>query len=275
VTEGAPAASLRAADLARYLCVLHAPANSRDALVALTSFNVMLGSVRLQASEPLLAQMRLTWWHETVEQLYRGQVRAHENVQALALAQVPLHVPQSLLHQMIDAREAECSGTPPATLEDTEAIARGGGGALAQAMCHAIGPAPDEATLHAASQSGTAFTLAAMAASVMVHWQQGWRFVPDALLAASGLPIHHPLPEVPDARWKPAIAALARRAAALAEPALAPDTRFVSVLALRVLARDLLARLARAQHDPRKSLAAHYGALAQLRLLMAVRGKRC
>src|SRR5690606_14627189 len=75
---------VRRRDHDRFLTALLAPADRRAALFALYAFNAEIARVREAVSEPMLGQIRLQWWRETVEALTRGEVRGHEAAAALA-----------------------------------------------------------------------------------------------------------------------------------------------------------------------------------------------
>ena len=76
---------VRRRDHDRFLTALLAPANRRAALFALYAFNAEIARVREAVSEPMLGQIRLQWWRETIEALARGEVRGHEAAAALAI----------------------------------------------------------------------------------------------------------------------------------------------------------------------------------------------
>src|SRR3954452_15251843 len=81
------AESLRRHDRDRFLMTLFAPPERRAALVALYAFNFEIAKTREVVREPLLGQIRLQWWREVIDEIYRGTtVRKHEVVQPLAEA---------------------------------------------------------------------------------------------------------------------------------------------------------------------------------------------
>ena len=67
--SGAPA------DPERALALAYAPAAARDALGALFRLDERLGDIVRTTSEPMLGQMRLTWWHDALaaEESPRGE----------------------------------------------------------------------------------------------------------------------------------------------------------------------------------------------------------
>ena len=78
---------------------------ARADVVALYAFDHQLARARRVASNPLVAEMRLTWWREAVEEIWSGgRVKAHPVAQALAGARSRCDLPRLSLEAMIDAR---------------------------------------------------------------------------------------------------------------------------------------------------------------------------
>jgi phytoene synthase len=65
-------ALLRAADKDRFLTTLFAPAEHRNALIALYAFNVEIARVREVVREALAGEIRLQWWSD----IFGGERRA-------------------------------------------------------------------------------------------------------------------------------------------------------------------------------------------------------
>ncbi|MDB5481522.1 MAG: crtB [Caulobacteraceae bacterium] len=78
---------------------------ARADVVALYAFDHHLARARRVASNPLVAEMRLIWWREAVDEIWcGGRVRAHPVAQALAAARSRRDLPRAPLEAMIDAR---------------------------------------------------------------------------------------------------------------------------------------------------------------------------
>lgn len=60
---------LRTKDYDRYALCLFAPAERREDLVALFLFNAELAHIRDQVTEPLLGQIRVQWWNDSINQV--------------------------------------------------------------------------------------------------------------------------------------------------------------------------------------------------------------
>ncbi len=184
------ASLVRRSDHDRYLTVLHARPDDRAGLFALYAFNVEVAKTREVVTEPALGEIRLQWWRETVEELYRGQCRDHEVVKALddLLHHRPL--PQKALIDLIDARESDLYDEQPQTLQQLETYAeRTGGGVQALA---ALSVGATNGALEAARHVGIAWALTGLVRALPWHLYQGRVYVPADLMREEGLvdPLH-------------------------------------------------------------------------------------
>lgn len=91
-----------------------ADAAARGDLLTLYAFDHELARAQAVTTTPLLAEIRLTWWREMLEEAYQGRpVRHHPLAQALAGVIARRRLPQDALDAMIDARIAALDGGPP------------------------------------------------------------------------------------------------------------------------------------------------------------------
>nr|WP_209023309.1 squalene/phytoene synthase family protein [Sphingomonas jejuensis] len=81
------AAPLALADPERAIAVTYAPAAARSTLAALFALDERLAGVLRTTSQPLIGQMRLTWWHEALAALSAGAAPPPEPV-LVALAEL-------------------------------------------------------------------------------------------------------------------------------------------------------------------------------------------
>jgi len=78
------AALVRSSDPDRYFAALFAPAVQRPCLFAFYAFNAELARVAETVREPMLGEIRLEWWRETVEGASKGVARNHDVARGLA-----------------------------------------------------------------------------------------------------------------------------------------------------------------------------------------------
>ncbi len=99
-----------ACDRDRYLASLFAPADKRRHLNALHAFAADLAAIKSRASEPLVGQIRLQWWRDSLVEMVAGTIFNAPIADALIRAIAAADLPKSALEAMIDAREAELGG---------------------------------------------------------------------------------------------------------------------------------------------------------------------
>ena len=92
------------------------------------------------ASNPLLGEIRLTWWREALDEIYDGRhVRHHPTAQALAEAVKRHDLPREPLEAMIDARYRELDAEPM-TKDEAVAWAHATAGSAALAGLEVMAP---------------------------------------------------------------------------------------------------------------------------------------
>ncbi len=74
---------VRRADPDRYLSALFAPAAKRSLLHALYAFNIEIARVADTVREPMIGEIRLEWWRETLAGARQGMPRNHDVARAL------------------------------------------------------------------------------------------------------------------------------------------------------------------------------------------------
>lgn len=120
-----------------------ADASARADVVTLYAYDYELARAPKVASNALLGEMRLTWWRETLDEVFAGAtVRQHPTAQALAEVVRRRGLPRDLLETMIEARHRELD---PAPMSENEIIdwARGTAGVAAQLAALVLDPKAD------------------------------------------------------------------------------------------------------------------------------------
>jgi 15-cis-phytoene synthase len=130
---------------------------ARADVVALYAYDHELVRARRVARAPLLAEIRLTWWREALDEIFAaGPVRRHPVAEALASAVRRHDLPRQLLEAMIDA-QLEALEAPPTDEPAALAWADGVEGSLARLASKVLDPSADAA---AAAAAGRAWGLA-------------------------------------------------------------------------------------------------------------------
>jgi phytoene synthase len=147
--------SLRRADHDRWLASRFVDdPDARADLIALYAFNHELTRALAVASEPLMAEIRLTWWSEALGEMFEGRmVRAHPVAQALAQAVWRRGLAREPLDSLIDARLRETDRH--AFVDEGALFAHldASAGALMQAAVSLLGGAVSLTTVQAAGRA--------------------------------------------------------------------------------------------------------------------------
>lgn len=92
-------------DPLRYKCAMAAPNAAQDKLLPLYAFNIEISRAPWVTQEPMIAEMRLQWWRDALEEIGNGDpVRSHEVTEPLRDVIRSAGIPVKLFDQMITAR---------------------------------------------------------------------------------------------------------------------------------------------------------------------------
>lgn len=178
-----------------------ADAERRADVIVLYAFDHELARAARISSNPLIGEIRLTWWREALDEIFEGRaVRRHPTAQALAETVARRNLARAPLETLIEARYRELDAAPM-DVKEALAWARDTGGLVAELAGLILAPGGDAGPARAA---GSAWALGRKAAEAPVF--QG--VFDKALNAARGAVKHLS----PDAFPAVAHAALAGRA---------------------------------------------------------------
>jgi NADH dehydrogenase [ubiquinone] 1 alpha subcomplex assembly factor 6 len=185
-----PVADLvRRYDRDRYLTALFAPADRRDALMALYAFNHEVAKTRESVTEPMLGRIRLQWWREGLDAAYgTGPVRQHEVMVPLADAIRRFGLTRDEFERLIDARELDLEAEPPATVAALEAYCADSSGRL-QALALEVLGVRDAEAMAAAREVGTAYALTGLLRAIPFHARARRLYIPADLSREVGLDV--------------------------------------------------------------------------------------
>lgn len=177
--------AVRAADHDRYLSALYAPADKRDALLALYAFNVEIAGVRDRIHEPLPGEVRLQWWRDILaapEQADSG----HPIADALKEAIAANHLPTAAFENMLEARIFDLYDDPMPSRTDLEGYCGETASALIQLAAIVLDPVEAPRFAELAGRAGCAQAMTGLLLLLPLHRRRGQCFVPADLLAAAG-----------------------------------------------------------------------------------------
>ncbi|WP_068116462.1 squalene/phytoene synthase family protein [Tropicimonas marinistellae] len=104
----------------RFLAAIAAPLSARACLLPLYAFNVDVARLPWVSPEPMICEMRLQWWRDTLEQIGRGEIPSTHEI-AIPLAEtIRRHgISIDVLDAMVLARRWDIYHDP---FEDTPAL---------------------------------------------------------------------------------------------------------------------------------------------------------
>lgn len=145
MSVGDCAALVERGDADRFAATMAAPAPARGRLWPLYAANLEIARAPWAAAEPVVAEMRLQWWIDTLRDLAEGRDRRGHPVTE-ALAPVLGHDPviAELLQSLAEARRWDCWRAPFEDRAAFDAYLDATAGNLAWAAARALG-APDSA----------------------------------------------------------------------------------------------------------------------------------
>jgi phytoene synthase len=262
---------VRRHDRDRYQTAVFAPAARREALFALYAFNWEIARVRESVTQPMLGRIRLQWWCEVIDAAYAGgAVRRHEVAAPLTAAIGAFRLPRAPFDRLIDARERDLDGTPPADMAALEDYAAASSSSLVGLALAVLGTG-EPAAQRAGHAVGIAYALAGLLRAMPLHARTGCRFLPDAVAAHAGLdPADYAALRATPALCAATaeIALAARRHLAAARRQRVPRAARPALLSAIVADRFLM-RLERAGHNPFAPALQRPDALQAWRLLRA------
>ncbi|MHA1547172.1 MAG: squalene/phytoene synthase family protein, partial [Alphaproteobacteria bacterium] len=107
---------LRAHNRDQYLAVQFAPAGARENLAAVFCLDAELGRIRNLVTDPLIGEMRLTWWRDTL--VRPDQITGNPITDTIARAISTHDLPPGPIEVMIEARRLELYHQPVATFDE-------------------------------------------------------------------------------------------------------------------------------------------------------------
>ena len=150
--------SVRRYDRDRFVTALFAPPARREDLFTLYAFNIEIARIRETVSEPMLGQIRLQWWRDTLDRVCRGDPAHHPVADELSALIRRQSLPRPLFDRLIEARELDMQDQPPETLAHLKLYVEDSSGGLSALAALVLG-GDDEATQEAARHVGQAWGL--------------------------------------------------------------------------------------------------------------------
>lgn len=184
---GAVVKRLRRHDYPAYLSVRLSPVGCRDLLYWLHGFYMELGQIPRRVDEPLLGEIRLQWWRDSIAKLARGERVGHPVADGLgpALAEQGELLVQALTG-IVDSFTYDIQKTAVPSMEAFYQVQdQRHGGMLRAALL--IAGRSEPASVLAATEAGMSIGVTETIARLPLALQLGLQPLPADMLAAHGL----------------------------------------------------------------------------------------
>ncbi len=209
-SEQAIAQTVRRADPDRYFSALFAPAAARPYLMTLYAFNHEVARVAETVRQPMMGEIRLEWWRETLEGARSGAPRNHAIARALSDLFIAHPLPADLFSAILDARAFDSSAEQFADWNAAERYGDRTSGNLMRLAARILGGGDETDTL--AREAGIGYALAGFIRALPFHAARHKVYLPQDLLTAVGLSPDQIMAATFDVKVKAAIAQTALRA---------------------------------------------------------------
>ncbi|MBG0811316.1 squalene/phytoene synthase family protein [Methylosinus sp. H3A] len=195
-------AALREQELDLWLAGLFAPASARPHLHAIGAFAAELASVRARVSQPILGEMRLRWWYDSLEAAADSEgARAHPVADALFDTLDRHAIPREEIVELLEAHSFDLYDEPMESLAALETYCDRVFGAPMRWRAIAIDAQDASRQEEALRCAGRALGLTSILRALPRHLAQGQRFLPVDLLAR-----HSAEADFAEAKATPAVA---------------------------------------------------------------------
>jgi len=150
---------LRKSDPDRFLATMTAPPNVRAVLFPLYAFNLEVAHLPWVSAEPMIAEMRLQWWQDSIAAIFRGEAPdPHEVLTPLADVIRAHDLQQQDFYDLIEARRRDTYAQPFTDIPQLWQYLQDTSGNLMAIAARLLGVGDDR--IKAAQEYGTAAGLA-------------------------------------------------------------------------------------------------------------------
>ncbi|WP_208432816.1 phytoene/squalene synthase family protein [Bartonella taylorii] len=178
---------LRATDRDRYISVLFAPKKKRRALAALYAFNVEVSRIRESIHNPLIGEIRLRWWYDSIA---NGEMQKNKNnpiLSDLFTAMTLFNLPKTAFLRYCDAQILDLYHNPIATLHDLEFYCNETASIILQLSCQILDPDAAQDFTNVYEYAGIAQGLSGILRLLSCMQSRYQYYLPDDMLKAVGV----------------------------------------------------------------------------------------
>lgn len=180
-------ATLRETDRDRYLACLLSPAEKRGHLAALYAFNAEIARIRDVTQQPLAGEIRLQWWRDLLEGQAQGDAGGNPIASGLIETIEHYQLPRQFLLDMLDARIFDLYDDPMPDRTALEGYAGETASAIIQMAAMILDHDTARSVTEIAGHAGVAQAIAGCLLLLPIHRRRGQVYIPQDILAATGL----------------------------------------------------------------------------------------
>ena len=178
------AAAVRAADPDRYFATLFAPAERRPYLFAFYAFHAEIARVAENVREPMLGEIRLEWWRESVLAAAKGQARNHDVARGLVALFAERPLAKADFEALIAARAFDSSPDHLADFAALERYVDSTSGAVMRLAARILATEPAPGVEKGLRDAGLAYGLTGLLRALPFHNGRHKLYLPLDLLSA-------------------------------------------------------------------------------------------
>ncbi len=175
---------LRFADKDRWLSCLLAPAEKQAALMALYAFNFEIARIRETISEPGRGEIRLQFWADQIEAIYKDQSPSHPIAEGLLPIIKAASLPKPAFSNLIEARRFDLYDDPMPDLQTLEGYLGETSSILFVLAAQVLNNGAIAEIADAAGYAGVAYGLCGLLRSQPLHARRGQLYLPLDILSA-------------------------------------------------------------------------------------------
>lgn len=146
----------------RFLASLFAPDDKRPALLALYAFDIEISRIAGLVSEPMIGEIRLQWWRDTLESLARREAAAHPVAVELGKAMRDHRLPVEPFLDLVTAHEFDLYDSPMTDVTALEKFLGQTSSAVIQLASLILSGDAARSSAEAAGYAGVALGLASL-----------------------------------------------------------------------------------------------------------------
>ncbi|MEM8812205.1 MAG: phytoene/squalene synthase family protein, partial [Pseudomonadota bacterium] len=174
-------------DRDRYLTTLFAPADKRDALLALYAFDVEIRRIPDIVSDPMPGEVRLQWWLDMIRFVDHGAVEGHPVAAELRRIMELYNLPQDPFLDLIEAHTFDLYNDPMPLLTDLEGYAGETVSAIMQLASIVLADGREPGTADVAGHAGVALGITNVLTGLPWHTARRQVFLPADVLGRHGM----------------------------------------------------------------------------------------